>query len=147
MSLKAKVEISMGSRYKYEVDKVTGELTVDRPLTEPIPYNYGYIENTLYKDGDPLDVCIIGKSPIMPLATAKVIPIGAFICNDNGAQDDKLVAYVEGDSLTGLELAEKVMEVKHYLSSYKEGFVVQSYEDIGTAFDIYEWSLENAKTS
>ncbi len=50
------VEIPYGSMYKYEVDKETGQLTIDRPLLSPLPYNYGYIPNTLHGDGDPLDV-------------------------------------------------------------------------------------------
>jgi inorganic pyrophosphatase len=115
------VEIPYASWYKYEVDKQTGNLVVDRPLPAPLPYNYGYVPNTLHADGDPLDVCIIGRYPIQPLSKIKVKLIGAFKCIDNGCSDDKLLAIVPGqDYSEGID----VEVVRHYLSTYKEGFTV-----------------------
>jgi inorganic pyrophosphatase len=116
------VEIPCGSMYKYEVNKESGQLTVDRHLPHPLPYNYGYIPNTLHEDGDPLDVCIIGCYPIYPLAVVKVVLLGAFKCIDNGVSDDKILAVVSGENWSDEEIM--IEKVKHYLSTYKEGFVV-----------------------
>lgn len=145
--MRARIEIPKGSFYKYEVDKETGDLVVDRPLPEQIPYNYGYIENTLYKDGDPLDVCVITAFPIEALALVRVVPIGIFICNDNGDQDDKIVAVVEGDSGLPDRIEYALEQIKWYLASYKPGFKVLSYEGPEEALKIWDWSVQNAKAS
>lgn len=143
--MKAIIEIPKGSVFKYEVDKETGQLHVDRPLPSPLPYNYGYIENTLYEDGDPLDVCVVGCDPLQPLCTVKVIPIGVFICDDNGDKDDKLVAYAEGLPLDPASVDAWLTAVQFYLETYKPGFKVLAYKDIDAAYSIYEWSVNNAK--
>lgn len=132
----AVVEIPLGSSYKYEVDKRTGHLVLDRPLNTPIPYNYGYIPKTLHDDGDPLDVCIIGVNPIVPLARTSVVLLGAFLCEDNGFSDHKLVGFVEGETVTYLQFM--IDQVKEYLSCYKSGFIVKSFIGPEEAFKIFE---------
>lgn len=136
----AVVEIPSGSMYKYEVDKKTGQLTVDRPLPQPLSYNYGYIPNTLHEDGDPLDVCIIGLYPICPLANVKVRLLGAFKCTDNGVSDDKLLAVVSGENWSDEEVM--IERVKFYLSTYKEGFVVGDRVDAEAAYAIMMRDLD-----
>lgn len=133
----AVVEIPFGSMYKYEVDKETGELTVDRPLPAALPYNYGFIPDTLYRDGDPLDVCIIGKHPIFPLTRVQIKVLGAFICDDNGDADDKLVAVVVGDNFSEIKLSVHLQEIRDYLSSYKDGFEVLNFVEATEAYDIF----------
>jgi inorganic pyrophosphatase len=130
------IEIPIGSSYKYEVDKERGYLVLDRPLNAPIPYNYGYIPKTLHDDGDPLDVCVIGVNPITPLARVKVVLLGAFLCEDNGFSDHKLVGFVEGENLDYTEF--HINQVKEYLSCYKSGFVVKSFVGPEEAFKIFE---------
>src|SRR5271166_4032705 len=102
------VEIPFGSMFKYEVDKVTGLLTIDRPLPVALPYNYGYVPNTLHADGDPTDICIIDIYPIQSLTRVKLILLGAFICTDNGCSDDKLVAVVKGNENQYIRTFEQV---------------------------------------
>jgi inorganic pyrophosphatase len=128
------VEIPYGSRYKYEVDKKSGALMVDRLLKSPIPYNYGYVPGTLHGDGDPLDICILGQLPIHPMTKVKVKLVGALKCTDNGFSDDKLLGVVIGDDLT--LIGPCTIEVQDYLNSYKEGFVVESYIGPEEAYNI-----------
>lgn len=145
--IKAIVEIPVGSMYKYEVDKESGRLVIDRPLIQPIPYNYGYVPNTLFKDGDPLDVCIIGRYPIVALTEVKIVPIGVFVCMDQLESDDKIVAIVEGQFIAEKNLFEMLKEVRYYLETYKAGFNVLSFESENQALETINWSLENYKKS
>lgn len=134
--VEAIVEIPFGSWYKYEVDKQTGQLIIDRPLPAELPYNYGYIPHTLHGDGDPLDVCILGKYPIYPLTKVKLKVLGAFICNDNGDSDDKVIAkFVRSDIPEAAE-KELIEEVRQYLSTYKPGFVVERFVGVEEAQEI-----------
>jgi inorganic pyrophosphatase len=141
LKIEAIVEIPRGSMYKYEMDKSTGLLVVDRPLPVELPYNYGYIPDTLHGDGDPLDICIVGAHPIYPLTKVKVSIIGAFLCNDNGMSDDKLVGIVVGESYFDEEIAKYLDEVRHYLSTYKKGFCVGGLADVEEARSILQKDL------
>jgi inorganic pyrophosphatase len=134
--VEAVVEISFGSMYKYEVDKKTGQLVIDRPLSSPLPYNYGYVPNTLHEDGDALDVCIIGENPIYPLTKLKVILMGAFKCIDNGESDDKLVAVIVGEGVTDKYMNYAKQTVTNYLSTYKSGFEVLGFVGPEEAYQI-----------
>lgn len=130
------VEIPHGSYYKYEIDKKTGQLVIDRPLPHPLPYNYGYVPNTLHEDGDPLDICIIGTHPIVSLTKVSVVILGAFKCIDNGESDDKLVAAVVGEHFSLLEQELAKGAIRHYLSTYKEGFEVKEWVGPEEAYQI-----------
>jgi inorganic pyrophosphatase len=138
MIREALVEIPIGSWYKYEVCKLTGRLQVNRPLPSPLPYNYGFFPGTLSPDGDPLDVCILGGSPIEPLSYANVRILGALICVDNGESDDKILAIVEGDESFFVEGQTSV--VRRYLSTYKPGFEVKELVGPEKAIEILEES-------
>jgi len=135
------VEIPRGSTYKYELDEETGQLYIDRPLPSPLPYNYGFVPDTLYEDGDPLDVCIIGD-PIVPKALVRVEVVGAFLCDDNGDKDDKIVAKVVGEELP-LPLFTHLDVVCDYLETYKEGFKVLNFVGAEDAMKIVQESLVN----
>lgn len=142
------VEIPLGSMYKYEVNKADGTLSVDRPLPAPIPYNYGYISETLHGDGDPLDVCILSANPIQPLSRVNVEIFGVLRCNDNGSSDDKLIGIVEGEKIPDLLFKHMLGQVKDYLQSYKTGFVIEQEEvDCGAlvAYGIYLEDFERFK--
>jgi inorganic pyrophosphatase len=87
------IEVSKGSRVKYELDKETGLLLVDRILYSSIVYpeNYGFIPRTLADDGDPLDVLVLMQEPVQPLSILKVRPIGLLPMTDEGEQDENVI--------------------------------------------------------
>jgi inorganic pyrophosphatase len=130
------IEIPKGSKYKYEVDKESGVLVLDRPLLEKIPYNYGYLSNSLGNDGDPLDVCVLGYNSIVSLAKVKLEVKGALICSDNGVSDDKILATVVGEFISPYDLSNFIDEAISYLSRYKEGFVVYKFVPPEEAYEI-----------
>ena len=119
----ATVEIPTGSKMKYEINKAAGILVLDRVISIPYPANYGFINDTLWYDGDPLDVFIISSEPLQPLSIVKIVPYAIIKCNDNGEKDDKVLAVIEGD------LSPFVTdEIYTFLQVYKKGFEVQKIE-------------------
>ena len=89
------IESSKGEgKVKYEMDKELGILSVDRFLNAPVyyPCNYGYIPSTLAGDGDPLDALVISEYSIMPGVIIEARPVGLMIMEDEGGQDDKIIA-------------------------------------------------------
>jgi inorganic pyrophosphatase len=89
------VEIPEGGRpVKYELDKESGALFVDRFLNTAMfyPGNYGFVPHTLAEDGDPIDVLIVGTAPVVPGAVVRCRPIGALIMEDEKGPDEKIVA-------------------------------------------------------
>ncbi len=88
------VEISAGSSVKYEIDDKTGHIFVDRFMSMPVVYpaNYGSIPSSLAGDGDPLDVLVFTRTPVMPGALIKVRAIGVLKMVDGGETDDKIIA-------------------------------------------------------
>ena len=95
----ALIEIPKGSKAKYELDKETGILRLDRILytSTVYPANYGFIPKTLADDGDPLDVLVLGADPIYPMTLVTCFPIGVIKMVDDGAMDEKIIAIPEGD--------------------------------------------------
>jgi inorganic pyrophosphatase len=90
----AYVEIPKGSKVKYELDKATGLLRVDRILYSSVHYpeNYGFVPRTYYPDGDPLDVLVLGQEPVAPGVLLRARAIGAMRMRDDQGPDDKLIA-------------------------------------------------------
>ena len=86
----AVIEIEKGSKNKYEMDKETGALRLDRILytSTHYPANYGFIPRTYADDGDPLDVLVLCSEPIRPLSLVRVYPVGYFTMRDGGKLDD-----------------------------------------------------------
>lgn len=93
------IEIPRGSVNKYELDKDTGLLRLDRVLHSAVHYpaDYGFIPQTLCEDGDALDVLVIAQEPVHPLTLVPARAIGMFRMTDDGASDDKIVAVSVGD--------------------------------------------------
>ena len=88
------IEISKGSKMKYEVDEETGLIAVDRILSTSTayPWNYGLIPRTIALDGDPLDVLVLCSETLVPLSLVDCYPIGVIRMLDNGHRDDKIIA-------------------------------------------------------
>jgi len=89
------VEIPQGGDpVKYELDKDSGALLVDRFLHTAMfyPGNYGFVPHTLSADGDPIDVLIVGQVPVVPGAVVRCRPVGALLMEDEGGPDEKIVA-------------------------------------------------------
>jgi len=93
------IEIPEGSRVKYEIDKKSGLLKVDRVLFTSMTYpaNYGFIPRSFYGDGDPLDVLVLGQESIYPLTIVRARPIGYLKMIDNELPDDKIIAVLADD--------------------------------------------------
>src|SRR3954451_10756260 len=90
----ALVEIPMGSSIKYELDKETGMLRVDRILYSAVyyPANYGFVPQTLAEDDDPLDVLVLCQEPVVPLTLVHARAIGMMTMIDGGKKDHKILA-------------------------------------------------------
>src|ERR1700676_3263845 len=99
--IRAIVEMPMKSNYKYEVNKTTGALRLDRPISRSVPFNYGYIPHTVCLDVDPIDLFLVSRYPIPPLTEVDVQLVGVFKCTDNGVSDDKLIGTLGGENITG----------------------------------------------
>jgi len=93
------VEIPRGSKNKYELDKDTGMLRLDRVLHSAVHYpaNYGFLPRTFCGDGDPLDALVLMQEPVAPLCVVDAIPIGVMTMRDEKGQDDKIIAVAAGD--------------------------------------------------
>lgn len=135
------IEIPMGSHIKFEIDKNTGKLEIDRVLNQKIPNNYGYISETLCEDGDPLDIFVVSENPIAPLHEVEVEVYGVLKCKDSGLQDDKLIGYLPIDE-GKVGYFGPNHYIRQYLETYKEGFVVESYGNLEEAIRVYEDSVE-----
>lgn len=121
------IEITKGSKAKYELDKETGLLRLDRILytSTHYPANYGFIPRTFAEDGDPLDVLVLCSETIVPLALVKCYPIGVISMVDNGDPDDKIIAIPFDDptynSYTDISQLPKHIfeEMSHFFTVYK----------------------------
>lgn len=121
------IEIPRGSKVKYELDKPTGLLRVDRVLYSSVVYpaNYGFIPRSYCGDGDPLDVLVLGHEPVQPLAMMQVRAIGLMRMEDEGESDDKIIAvhlhdpsfneYTDIAQLPGHQF----LEIQRFFQDYK----------------------------
>lgn len=97
----AVIEIAKGFKKKYEIDKQTGMIMLDRILhtSTQYPANYGFIPKTLSGDGDPLDVLVLSSEALDPLVLVKCYPVGMMIMLDDGKKDEKIIAIPVNDPL------------------------------------------------
>ena len=124
----ALIEIPKGCKAKYELDKETGLLKLDRVLytSTVYPANYGFIPHTLASDGDPLDVLVLCSESLIPLSLVKVYPIGVITMEDNGDADEKIIAIPFTDpnynTYKSLDDLPKHIfdEMQHFFSVYKQ---------------------------
>jgi len=123
----AVIEIPKGSKVKYELDKETGLLRVDRILSSSViyPASYGFIPQTLGDDHDPLDVLVLMQEPVVPLSILRVRPIGMMTMLDQGENDEKIVSihlddpeYREYTHIRELP-THRMNEVRRFFEDYK----------------------------
>ena len=116
---------------KYEVDKATGAIFVDRILSTPMRYpcNYGYIPHTLCGDGDPADVLVILPLPLVPGSVIRCRPVGVMMMQDEAGSDEKLLAVPVDKVFNGYSHVQDIGQVsKHWLE--RIGHFFQHYKDL-----------------
>ncbi len=153
----AVIEISKGSKQKYEMDKKTGLLRLDRILytSTHYPANYGFIPHTLASDNDPLDVLILCSESLIPMSLVNCYPIGVIVMNDNGALDEKIIAIPFADPNYNTyksikDLPKHVFdEMRHFFTVYKQLEEKETSVDVvadhDEAIEIIKKSMENYK--
>ena len=159
----AVIEIPLGGvPVKYEFDKQSGALFVDRFLHTAMfyPGNYGFIPHTLSQDGDPCDVIVMAQVPVVPGAVIRCRPVGALLMEDEAGQDEKVLA-VPVDALhpfyTGVtsyrDLPAVMLEqIAHFFQHYKDlekgkWVTIVRWVDTADAECIIEDAIERAKQS
>jgi len=155
----ALIEISQGSRAKYEIDKATGLLILDRVIYSSFhyPVNYGFIPQTLGEDSDPLDILVICSESIQPLCLVEATVIGNMQMIDNGEKDDKIIAVATQDPtvnhFTNVNELPKhfVAVLKNYFENYKvlENKLVEidEFQDKEAAYHIINKAIDFYTTS
>ena len=148
-------EIPKGSKKKYELDKQTGLLILDRILytSTHYPANYGFIPRTYADDGDPLDVLLLCSEEIQPLTLVRTYPIGVITMMDGGKRDEKIIGIPYSDpTYNGYadinQLPKHIFEeMQHFFSVYKElegkTTVVNDVQGAAEAVRIIEACIEN----
>ncbi len=151
----AVIEIPKGSKKKYELDKETGLIMLDRILhtSTHYPANYGFIPRTYGDDLDPLDVLVLCSEPLDPLTLIRCYPIGVITMMDNGRCDEKIIAVPYGDPTYNVyksifSLPKHVYdEMSHFFKVYKalehKETVVDEVKDYDTAIEIITACLKN----
>jgi inorganic pyrophosphatase len=119
------IEISHGSKNKYEIDKATGLVALDRVGSQEYPFDYGLVPQTYWEDEDPLDVVMLSRYPLLPGSLAEARPIAIMHMIDCGEGDDKLICVPANDKrsepLQDLsDINERQLdEIRHFFSTYK----------------------------
>jgi inorganic pyrophosphatase len=152
-TVNAIIEISQGSRVKYEVDKITGLLRMDRVIFSSFhyPVNYGFIPQTLGMDGDPLDILVVCSQPIHPFCLVEANVIGNMQMIDNGQMDDKIIAVAANDPSVGhirsMESlpAHFILELRNFFEQYKvlehKKVEIDHFQDAAAACQIITASI------
>jgi len=142
------IEVPKGSKNKYELDKESGFLRVDRVLFSSVHYpaNYGFIPRTYCGDHDPLDVLVLGQETVVPMVIMMAKPIGVMKMTDQGEADDKIIAvhandpeYVHYNSIRELP-PHRLTELSRFFQEYKflenKIVVVEEFLDRAEALEV-----------
>ena len=158
--INAVIEIPYGSNVKYEIDKTSGAVVVDRVLYSAVfyPANYGFVPNTLADDGDPADILVINE---YPLQAGSVIPcrlIGVLVMEDEAGMDEKLLAVPISkidprfDNIESIDDLPKatINRIKNFFETYKllepnKWVKVKGFKDLKTATEILDKAIKNYK--
>lgn len=155
------IEVPLGGEpIKYEIDKASGAMFVDRFLYTSMRYpcNYGFVPHTLSLDGDPMDVMVVGQRSLVPGAVVRARPVGVLLMEDDGGVDEKILA-VPHQKLTRFyekvhnytDLPEILVErIIHFFTHYKDmepgkWVKVEGIEDVEKARELIVEAIERAK--
>jgi inorganic pyrophosphatase len=153
----ALIEIPQGSKAKYEIDKETGLLILDRIIHSSFhyPINYGFIPQTLGHDGDPLDILVMCSESIQPLCLVEATVIGNMQMIDHGEKDDKIIAIATNDPTVNhiTSMSELPIHFINVLRNYFENYKVlekkiveiDEFQDQETAFRIIAEAIDYYK--
>ena len=148
--VKGIIEIPKGNRAKYELDKESGLLRLDRVLYSSMyyPHNYGFIPQSFCDDQDPLDILIVSQTEVVPLCIVTAKVIGVMRMLDNGEADDKIIAVAAGDPSVNHynDISElpphMITEIMSFFEDYtkleNKTVVVEKFFDKETALQIIE---------
>ena len=151
------IEITKGSKAKYELDKETGMIQLDRVLSTSMVYpaNYGFIPKTLSEDGDPLDVLVLCSEPIQSMCLVDCKPIAVIKMVDGGDNDEKIIAVCKSDKFYNKfdklsDIPQHVYnEMVHFFESYKalenKHCEIKGVEDEESAKKIIKEAIERYK--
>ena len=157
------IEVPLGGEpIKYEIDKASGAMFVDRYLYTSMRYpcNYGFVPHTLSLDGDPIDVMVVGQRALVPGAVVRARPIGVLLMEDDGGEDEKILA-VPHQKLTRFyekvqnytDLPDTLIDrTTHFFQHYKDlepnkWVKVRGWEGVDKARELIRESIERAKSS
>lgn len=150
----ALIEIPQGSKTKYEIDKKTGLLKLDRVIYSSFhyPINYGFIPQTLGKDGDPLDILVMCSEAIQPLCLVEALVIGNMQMIDSDMIDDKIIAVaIKDPSVNYIDSLDKIPQhffsvLRNYFEQYKvlenKEVKIHDFQEKEKAFEIVNESIE-----
>ncbi|HBP37688.1 MAG TPA: inorganic pyrophosphatase [Clostridiales bacterium] len=153
----AVIEIPKGGKQKYEMDKATGMLRLDRILytSTHYPANYGFIPRTLAEDGDPLDVLVLCTEQLQPMCLVECYPIGVFSMTDGEELDEKIIAIpLEDPQMNSWKSMSDLpphifSEIQHFFSVYKSlehaSTSLQEVEDASVAQQVIRKCLDAYK--
>jgi inorganic pyrophosphatase len=148
------IEIPQGSRAKYEVDKATGLLRLDRVIYSSFhyPINYGFIPQTLGQDGDPLDILVLCSQSIQSLCLVEATVIGNMQMIDQGIQDDKIIAVATRDpSVNHYQKTDDLpqhflQELRNFFEQYKvlenKKVEIDNFQDKDTAYRVITEAID-----
>lgn len=155
------IEVPTGGQpIKYEMDKKSGMLFVDRFLHTPMSYpgNYGFVPHTLSEDGDPIDVLVCNTRPLLPGCVINVRPIGVLVMEDDGGKDEKILA-LPTEKLTKRYINIKnyndlpeitLQQIEHFFAHYKDleadkWVKIEGWKDADYAQKMIISAIERAK--
>lgn len=151
------IEIPKASRAKYELDKESGLLKLDRVLYSAVyyPANYGFIPQTYCDDKDPLDILIVSQIDIVPMCIVKAKVIGVMRMVDSGEADDKIIAVAADDSsvnhIDNMNMLPPhfTNEIRHFFEEYKKlenkTVLVEEFQDATVAKEIIQQAIRDYK--
>jgi inorganic pyrophosphatase len=154
------IEVPMNADpVKYEMDKDSGAIFVDRFVATPMyyPCNYGFIPHTLSDDGDPCDVLVISDFPVVPGAVIAAKPVGVLIMEDEKGMDEKILAVPANKLNSSFESANEIGDlpkglvdkIKHFFENYKDlekgkWVKIKSFEDASKAKELINEGIQRA---
>ncbi len=148
------IEVPKGSKTKYELDKATGMIRVDRILYSSVQYpaNYGFVPRTYCDDDDPLDVLVLGQEPVYPLTIMRAKAIGLMRMIDHGEVDDKIIAvHADDPEYSHYHLLDdlpphRMTEIKRFFEDYKKlehkTVTVEEFLPLPAALEVLQKSID-----